>query len=179
MRFRIAADGGGAEQIGGAREILRKLLALQIEQAEIVFGGGVPELGGRGEQAGGFVRIARAGAAFQIEHRQREHGVAVAMRGGELVPLRRLGVVAADAEPLRVEFAEQRHGGRIVLLRAFGGFRQRGEEIAALIGAKCEIDIAIVGRGRGIGFARAATFLQARSWPVKFWTAPRPARRMR
>ena len=58
------------------------------------------ELGGGRQQAGGFVRIARSGAAFEIEHREREHGVAVAVRGGELVPLRRLGVVAADAEPL-------------------------------------------------------------------------------
>ena len=48
----LPAIGGGAEQFGGALEILRELLALQIEQAEIVFGGRMAELGGVARAAG-------------------------------------------------------------------------------------------------------------------------------
>ncbi len=113
----LPASAASLEQIGGVFEVLIELLALQVQQAEIVIGRRVAELGGLRQQARAFVRIARAGAAFEGEHRQCEHRVAIAMAGGELVPLRRLGIVAADALAVGVKFAEQRHGGRIVLPR--------------------------------------------------------------
>ena len=50
LRLRTSGLGGGAEQLGGAREILREHLAFEIQQTEVVVGGDLPELGGRGEQ---------------------------------------------------------------------------------------------------------------------------------
>ncbi len=65
LRLRIAGIRGLLEQLRGADQILRKLLALQVEQAEIVSGGGMAELC-RGLKQTGTVRlVARAGAAFK------------------------------------------------------------------------------------------------------------------
>ena len=63
LRFRAPGLRGAAEQFGRAREILRKQLALEIEQAEVVGGGDMPELGGGGEQLGGLLAVDGAGAS--------------------------------------------------------------------------------------------------------------------
>ena len=96
----IAGFGGDAEQFGGAGEILRELLALEIEQAEIVGGGGMTELGGGGEPFGASLAVARPGAASKRTWPSANMAFAVAARGGELVPFRGLGVVAGTPSPL-------------------------------------------------------------------------------
>ena len=87
----------GYLRCGGALEVLRELLARQIEQAEIVCGGRMAELGGLAQELSSRFRIARAGAAFEIKHGEREHGIAVAVAGLELVPFGGFGVVARAA----------------------------------------------------------------------------------
>ena len=144
LRFRISAFRGQREKLTGALEILRKLLALQIEQAEIVGGAGVTELGRGFEQPRGFFQVSGGRAALEIEHRQREQGITVAFGGGHFVPLGCLGIVAAHAETLRVNFAEQRHGSGIILLRALGRLVEGGEIKPALEGAVGEVDIALI-----------------------------------
>ena len=159
----LPAVGGLPEQFGGAREVLRELLALQIEQAEIVSGGGVTELGGGRQQAGGFVRVARTGAAFEIEHRQREHGVAVAVRGGELVPLRRLAVVARRRRALarRVRRAASWRSGSFCCARLVASAK-RGQIIAALKGAVGDIGFGVFLCRRGGRRRRRRVFLRLR-----------------
>ena len=100
MRVRAAGVGGGAQKLGGALEILREQLALDIQEREIVGGFGMAELGGGGEPFGAGFAVARAGAAVDGEHRQREHGVGVAARGGEPVPVGGLVVVRGTPSPL-------------------------------------------------------------------------------
>src|SRR5688572_8734620 len=62
LRFGTAGAGGGAEQLGGAREILREYLAFEIEQRKIIGCRWRAELGRRGEKLGRLGRIAFAAA---------------------------------------------------------------------------------------------------------------------
>src|SRR5665213_923429 len=101
------------------------------------------EFGGGGKKARAFFRTARTGAALKGKHRQGKQRFAVAVRGGEFVPLRRFRIITADAEPLRIKFAEQSHGGGIILLRAFGRLVEGGEIHAALVSAIGEVDFAV------------------------------------
>ena len=87
MRFRIAGLRRIAQQFGGAGEILREELALDVEQRQIVGGERMAELGGGRKPFGAGFAVARAGAALQLEYGQREHRFAIAAIGGELVPL--------------------------------------------------------------------------------------------
>ena len=100
LRFRVAGPRRDAQELGGALEILRKQLALDVEQRQVVGGERLAELGGGGEPFGGGVTVARAGAAAQPEHRQREHRLAVAAGSGQLVPLGRFLVVLGDADAM-------------------------------------------------------------------------------
>jgi len=93
---------------------------------------------------------------------EREHRVLVAKRDGALVPVGGDRVVAADAEPLRVKLAEQRHRLRIVLLRALRGLLERGQVIAALEGAIGEVGIGIALRRRRGGRLRRILLLRQR-----------------
>ena len=149
MRLRAAGVGGLAQKLGGALEILREQLALDIEQRQIVGGFGMAEFCGGGEPFGALLAVARAGAAVEREHGEREHGVAVAARGGELVPVGGFLVVARHAEPVGVELAQERHRRRVAFLGVVGGVLQRREEIAALIGAESEVGFLSAGVGRG------------------------------
>src|SRR5512139_76580 len=150
LRLGVAGFRCRGEQFTGAFEVLRKLLTLQIKKAEVVGGAGMPEFGGGVQQTRSFLKVARAGAALVAKHRKRKQCVAVAFGGGELVPLSCLRVVASDAQSLCVEFAEQRHGGGIVLLGAFGRLIERGEIMAALEGAIGDIDVGLIRVGRSV-----------------------------
>src|SRR6516164_2246881 len=84
------------------------------------------------------------------------------MRGGELVPLRRLAVIAGNAESLRVELAEQRHSSGVVPLGALGRLGERGQIVATLESAIGEVGIAGVGIRRGRGRRRRSLRLRQR-----------------
>ncbi len=104
----LPACGGALEQSGGAPEILRHVAALQIQQAEIVGGEHVAELGRlleqldrlrhgrRGRRVLAMLNIARLNIAFGSP-----------CCGAELVPFGGFRIVQTDAEALRIEFAEQ------------------------------------------------------------------------
>src|SRR5260370_1444515 len=67
LGFRIALLGRTPEQFGGATEILRELLAFQVQQAEIVGGRGVAEFGGRCKQFRRFGAVIQPGTAWHVE----------------------------------------------------------------------------------------------------------------
>src|SRR5262245_29966852 len=67
LRLWITGLRRGLEQLGRAREILSELLALKIEQREIVGRRCMSELGGRREQLGGFVAVLLSPAALEPE----------------------------------------------------------------------------------------------------------------
>src|SRR5690606_33549038 len=71
-----------------------------------------------------------------VEQAQREGCEAVAVPGGELIPAGGALEVLRHAQPLRIEFGNQRLGGGVALFGAGQGQGQGGEEIAALEGAE-------------------------------------------
>ena len=146
LGVRVAGIGGDAQQIGGARKILRKQLPFDVEEREIVSGKRVTELGGGGKQLGALLAIARTGAAFKAKHRQRKHGIAVAAVGGELVPFGGLFIVLWHSLAVGVEHAEHGHGlGIVILSGAMGGEPEGGQKISALVGVVDVIDFSGAG----------------------------------
>src|SRR5581483_10287521 len=84
LRLGIAGLGRGGEQFARAPEVLRKLLALQIEKPEIVGGARMAELGGGIKQASSLLEVARPGTALEVKHCKSKECVAVAFRSSEL-----------------------------------------------------------------------------------------------
>src|SRR5215213_2080575 len=147
LRFRAARAGGGAEQLGGARKILRELLTLEIQQREVIGRRRGTKLRRRREELRRFAGIALAAAAAETHEAKLEHGFPIAPVGGALVQFSGLGFVRRNAKAVGVEFGQQRHGFRIVLfLHPPLRFDQRGEVMPALISAISHV--ALRGGGR-------------------------------
>src|SRR6187402_3147949 len=69
LRFRTAGIGRDLEKLGAAHEVLRKLYALKVEQAEVIGGGGVAELCSSRKQTRCLVAILRTAATGNAKHR--------------------------------------------------------------------------------------------------------------
>ena len=126
------------EQLGGALEVLRKLLALQIKQAEIVGGGRLPSLAACANSVAPAFAVARPAAALEIGTSRAQTSPRGSPRvGGALVPVappwRRRGRRRGHWRKARPSSVMRL---RIVLGGELGGFLEGGQEIAALIGAE-------------------------------------------
>src|SRR5262252_8381669 len=132
LSLRIALLGRGPEQFSSTSEILRELLAFQVQQAEIVGGGGVAQLGGGCKEPRRLGAVVQTAPARHVEDRKREHGIAVTAVRREPVPLDSLGIIQPHPKAVGIKFSEQRHGAHITfLIDTPRGLRKGREKIAA------------------------------------------------
>src|SRR4029453_19354848 len=108
--------------------------------------------------------IAGTSPPLKTEHCQREKRVAGTFLGCDFVPLRRLNIVATDAETLRIHLAQQDHGGRIVLLCALGRFVELREVKPGLNGTVRNVNVGLVRCIRGRLWRRVFGDLCERAW---------------
>jgi hypothetical protein len=135
LRFRRACIGGTPKQLGGTREVLRELLSFEMEQPEVIDGGGMPELRRGGQMLDGSGEIARTASPAEMQHGERKARRRVAALGRKDEPFGGLLVVLRYAGAVAVELAEKRH--RLGVAVFAGKARRLGERRrvkAALIG---------------------------------------------
>ena len=141
---------GDLEAGDGALVVLRAAGRKQSE-GEIVVGGRMAGGGGLLQQGAACLGIARQAAPFEQRHAEGEDRVDVAPVGREAIPVGGgLGIVA-DAEPLPVDLAEQRHRRSVlgIGLEPLQRFRLGPSIMPGLVGAVSEVRLHRRGGGEG------------------------------
>ena len=124
-----------AQPSGAFRHTARELLALEVQETEIVGCRRMIHFGRGFQIFHGSIEIPRAPSSAEVEHGECEGRGRVAALGGQAVPFRRLLGIRRNAVALGVELAQKGHClGIATLVGKAGRLVQSGAVVAALIG---------------------------------------------